>query len=50
MTIVDGLFVGQEYRTSVWISKGASKALAKFERKHRTEIPKLLGKVEYWAK
>jgi len=49
MHIVDALFVGSDFVTSVWMSRDADKTLKKFQKKHRTEIPKLLAKVEHWA-
>lgn len=48
--LVDALFVGNEYRTDVWISEHAREALKKAKKRHRREIDILLGKVSHWAK
>ena len=48
MYVVDDLFVGDEYRTDVWIAEKAAKALNKFQK--RGDGLRFLQKLEYYAK
>lgn len=48
MHTVEGLFVGSEYATQVWICTRVTEDLEK-ERKHRQKVDQLLKKVKYWA-
>lgn len=48
MHVVDGLFVGNEYRTDVWISEKVAKALKKLQK--RGDGLRFLQKLEYYAK
>ena len=48
--LVDALFVGDEYRTYVWISEHALKKLNRARNRHHETINVFLGKVSHWAK
>ncbi len=48
MQVVDGLFVGNEYRTEVWIAEKAAKALNKFRR--RGDGREFLQKLAHYSK
>jgi mRNA-degrading endonuclease RelE of RelBE toxin-antitoxin system len=48
MHVVDGLFVGNEYRTDVWIAERVAKALNKFQK--RGDGRRFLQKLEHYAK
>jgi len=51
MHYLDALFVGDEYRTCVWISETADAFLTKKTGKgHDRAINELLDKIKYWAK
>ncbi len=49
MHIVDGLYVGPEYATAVWLSRKADKALDRLHR-HGRDIDLLQDKIEHYAK
>ncbi len=48
MHVVDGLFVGNEYRTDVWIAEKAAKVLNKF--RERGAGLKFVKKLRYYAR
>ena len=50
MVVVEPLFAGDDFRTSVWISPSVKKGFAELAKRDRTTAGRFLKKLEYYAR